>query len=309
MTTTLHEMKPGIYRGMTFDDYLKIDAVSQSRLKHMDRSAKHCKVAMDEPEKPTKAMIGGKLFHTMKLESTLVPKFYAVMPAYELDEDNFTAKGTPTDSKATTYYKTRKAEFARANRDRQIIEEAEYDQVLKMVEALEQDPDAVRLFDRGGGHEAVVVWIDEPTGLLCKARIDCLILDAWATIVDLKRAANADNRWHNGLKPFPLVVGSIGYDVQAAFYADGVTATSGVKANFIVVAVENNAACGVGIYDLTDVQEYGSCWADVGRRKYRRWLTEFSECKRTGIWPNYKQGIRAAMVPAYELDHEEGLVT
>lgn len=298
-------MKPGIYDDISFDDYLKIDAVNQSTLKKMDRSPAHCFASMSEPDKPTTPMKFGKLLHAGKLEPLTIPRLYTVMPPYHLDKENVTAKKVPTESKVTTYYKGKKAEHEAANPGKEAIEQAEFDQMVKMVQTIDADPDASRLFARGGTNEVTIVWVDKETGLLCKLRTDRFIQDQWPTILDLKKAANADEQWHNGVKPFPMMIGSLGYDVQAAWYVDGAKAATGKDVNFLCVAIEDNAACGMKIYDLTDNQPSEPSWADIGRRKYRPWLNQFAECKRTGVWPGYEKGITTPVIPAYEFDKEE----
>lgn len=298
-------MKPGIYDDVSFDDYLEIDAVNQSLLKKMSRSASHCHAAMSEPDEPSKPMRFGKLLHAGKLEPLTVARLYTVMDPYELDDANKTAKGVKTESKNTTYYKTKVEEHKAANPGKEVVEQADFDQMVKMVQTIDADPDASRLFARGGTNEVTIVWVDEETGLLCKLRTDRLIQDEWPTILDLKKAANADEDWHNGVMSFPMQIGRIGYDVQAAWYVDGAKGATGKDTNFLCVAVEDNAACGMRIYDLTAAHSGEPSWADIGRRKYRPWLRQFAECKKTGVWPGYAKGITTPTIPAYEFDAAE----
>lgn len=299
--------EPGIYTDISFDEYLLIDAVNQSTLKKMDRSAAFCKASEDEDDKPTKPKEFGKLLHAGKLEPLTIARLYAVIPAYENDAENLKADKTvpaAADRKKTGYYKAKVKAFKKANIGKEFVEQSEYDLMVKMVETLDADSAVSQLFARGGGHESTVIWNDKPTGLLCKARIDCLILDEWPTIFDLKSAANADDEWHHGVRSFTDSIGMFGYDVQAGFYVDGVKAATGKDANFIIAAIEKNKACGMRMYDLT-LQDAGVSWADIGRFKYRNWLNQYAECKKTGIWPGYPTGITTPLVPEYEARNME----
>jgi len=91
---------PGIYHGVSFNDYCEWDACNHSRLQRIDKSPLHCHVIPSLEKSP--AIRLGQLVHSGKLEPDSVDARYAVMPQFELSQENTDAKGNPSTSAATT---------------------------------------------------------------------------------------------------------------------------------------------------------------------------------------------------------------
>ena len=71
-------MKPGIYEGIPFDDYLKIDAVSNSLLNEFRSCPARAKYYMDNGSVSTEAMNMGSALHTAVLEPHLFDSRFVV---------------------------------------------------------------------------------------------------------------------------------------------------------------------------------------------------------------------------------------
>ena len=231
--------EPGIYYGVPFADYLAWDAVSSSRLKLASRSLAHYQAGWQGDE--TRALRFGSLVHAGKLEPMELAKRYAVMPKFELDEGNRTKpskkfpNGEPSQSKSSTYYKTKKSEFEKANAGRIIVGESEYDEMLGVVKSLSENTKAMQAIGGRGDVEVSLVWVHAETGLTCKARVDKLKLEQ-GTFGDLKTTRDA--LW------FAKHIVDHGYHRQAAFYQHGLHVLTGEKLEPWLVAVDSAAPYG-----------------------------------------------------------------
>ena len=257
---------PGIYDGVSFDTYCKWDAVNFSRLKLMSISPAHYRYGY---KGSTKALQFGRLAHSGVLESASVPLLYAVMPAYELDADNQDAKGKSSTSKATTYYKERKAEFEHANLGREIVAASTYQDMVDLLKAIEANPRAVEYLNSPGRVEVSMLWTDPDTGLLCKARADKV---AAGGMTDLKTTQDASN--------FTKAIMDYSYHRQAAHYTDGWRILSGEDIPFRIVAVSKTNPIAVRSAPIHEDA------IRTGQSQNRIDLDRVAECKASGDWPN-----------------------
>lgn len=282
--------EPGIYINLPFADYIAIDALSNSRMKLATRSLKHYRES--QWKEPTKAMAFGSLCHTGKLEPLAIAQRYAVLPDFENDEANLTAKGErPASPKATGYYKDKVRSFTEANRDKEIIEAAEYDKMLGIVNALAADEIAGEWFGAVGYVEVSLVWECPDTGMLCKARCDHASKD-WQRITDLKTTQDALEFNHS--------LARFGYHRQAAHYLQGVKVLTGTDAEFGIVAIE------------TDGPPFCPRSAPVHPESIAIGAAELLEIKRDiqaamedGEWPGYSNPDHWMLPAWYEAKHGE----
>lgn len=72
--------EPGIYEGISFKRYCRIEAVNQSTLKEILKSPRHYKAAIDKGETDTPAMRDGRIIHSLVLEPRSVSSRVAVWP-------------------------------------------------------------------------------------------------------------------------------------------------------------------------------------------------------------------------------------
>ena len=260
--------KTGIWRSVPFGTYRSWSAVNQSRLKCPTMAHYRC----DHQPATSGAQMLGNLLHTGAFEPLAIAMRYVVMPQYDLDEENITAAGAPTRSKNTSYYKSKRAAFAEANRDKTIVPESDYNILLGVSESLAQSDRAQQYLGAAGDCEVSIVWCDEDTGILCKGR-----LDKWCRgtghFVDLKSCRNAGQ--------FPKSIVDYGYHVQAAFYQDGLATLTGERFTPILSAVEPHPPYACRTAPL------GGDAIEAGRRQYKRSLQQIAKANESGVWPGY----------------------
>lgn len=263
-------MEPGIYYDISFEQYLAIDAISNTRLGQAKQSPRHfkCNAGLDEK---AKYLVLGSLVHAGRLEPLALAERYAVMPPFEQDADNCTDAGKPSTSKATRYYKDKVKQFVEANQDKQIVPSEWFAEMKAIVASLCADDRAYRLLSGAGQVEVTLVWVDEISGLLCKARMDRLCRSAMA-FVDLKTCVD--------LESFPRSIARYGYARQMAHYQMGWAVLNGgeLLEPWIVAAEKQPPYC---------VKSAPMCEEalEVGYRERRELLDLIADCYAKDHWP------------------------
>ena len=268
--------EPGIYPGISFDEYCQWDAVNHSRLQRIDKSPLHCR-ELPSFEKSAAIRLG-QLVHCGQLEPKSVDARYVVMPQFELMPENVTDKGAPSTSTSTTFCKNARAAFiSAAIADRKtVVSQSEYEQYKSCLNAILKNQRAAD-FVNESQTEVSIVWHDRHTGLRCKARIDILGTDR---IGDLKTSRD------DGPSPLPIgfeySLHSYNYYSQAAFYQEGWATLTGKYLPFWFVVVSTTPpiqciAAPVGEMSLS-----------LGRDKNQERLSMYARCCETGIWPGYE---------------------
>ena len=93
---------------------------------------------------------------------------------------------------------------------------------------------------------------------------------------------------------FSRAIANWDYHLQAAWYSDGYTLTTGNPVlGFVFGAVESAWPHAAAAYMLDDAG------LDKARAENRRLLDLYAECKRTGVWPGYQASIQAISLPAW----------
>lgn len=164
---------------------------------------------------------------------------------------------------------------------------SDWDTVHAMAEALREHRIASRLF-RDGAPERTLVWQDDATGVLCRAKVDWLDPDG---IVDYKTTDNASP------ESLRKSVYNFGYYLQAAFYLRGfrkLDQTGQRRAPFFVfVAQEKDAPYLVTVFQLGyDALAYGD-------RKCTEALEIYRDCVTADVWPGYSAGIEDIDLPSW----------
>ena len=119
--------------------------------------------------------------------------------------------------------------------------------------------------------EVSLVWIDECSGLTCKARLD--IWDG-QIIWDLKKVRS--------ISGFPFQMKELGYHIQAGFYYEGAKSCGLEAVAFGFIPVEAfppyQAACGYVDPDRLE----------AARANAKRLVGLVKESQLTDVWPNYR---------------------
>ncbi|USZ80567.1 exodeoxyribonuclease VIII [Serratia phage MQ-4] len=187
-----------------------------------------------------------------------------------------------------------KAEWEAVNAHRQILNQDQWDAVHRAAKAIKDHPAASKLIGAGKAEQSVY-WTDPLTGELCRCRPDWWRDDN--IVVDLKTTENA------GPDGFAKSIANFRYDVQAAFYLDGIEAATGKRPRgFVFVAVEKKPPFAVGVYVL-DAETL-----ELGRAQYQHDLKIYAECQRSGVWPGYGDKIQTINLPAWHANKNQKFV-
>ena len=188
------------------------------------------------------------------------------------------------------------SEWTENNPGRIVLSPEVWDQLHAMRDAVHNHPAAHALLTSVPGEaEKSVYWIDPITGVLCRCRPDWWRED-WI-IPDLKTTDDASP------EGFAKSIANWRYDVQAAFYMDGIEQATGKRPkSFVFIAVEKKPPYGVGVYVLD------SDSLELGRAQYQHDLRIYAECVRTGEWPGYGDKIQTISLPAWHANKNAHLV-
>lgn len=189
-----------------------------------------------------------------------------------------------------------KAEWEKVNEHRTILNPEQWKTIHAMRDALMAHPAANALLTGiPGKAEKSVYWIDATTGVLCRCRPDWWRDDN--LIVDLKTTEDASP------EGFARSIAKFRYDVQDAFYTDGVQQATGKRPKaFVFIAVEKKPPYGVGVYVLDSETK------DLGRAQYQHDLRVYAECVRSGEWPGYGDKIQTISLPGWHANKNAHLL-
>jgi len=276
----------GVVHGMSFEDYLAVDAVSQSALRELARSPWHFANRVDVKE--TRAMLNGSLVHCARLEPDALSQRYVIVP-----ED---APKRPTPAQWAAKKSNESSQFAKdwwntfneQIAGRSIIEANDYVITQLQLDALSANA-TITEFMTGGRSEVSIFWIDPATGVYCKARPDYAREDGDADLLtDLKSCVDESP---NG---FGRAAARMKYHLQAAHYSAGWTVATGRRVRaFMFAAVTSKQPVLAVPYVLTDeiLQQ--------GFDERAELLALYAQCKKTDTWPAYGDGVQLLDFPAY----------
>ena len=168
----------------------------------------------------------------------------------------------------------------------------DYERVQSMADTLTGHRLAMALLT--GGQAEVSAYAPDPdTSVTRRGRFDYL---GPRMVVDYKTAATADP------DAFGRTAATYGYDMQAAWYLDLAADTGHPAEGFAFIVQEKTAPYLVSVVELD-----GPALAR-GRRRNRRALDTYADCKETDTWPGYLPDTEYATVsvPRWAL-YEEGL--
>lgn len=286
------DFKPGIYTNVDRATYNRIPAVSQSMLKPFKRSPAHALERMLHPVAESDAMRLGTLIHTYLLENDDFLNRYIELP--DLTQGILTKQGKPaTTPKATDEYKARLAAFGQANIGKLFVQPEDMEILKGIGESIAAHSTAASLLSCDGQSEVAVVWECPDTGLLCKALLDRLCtLDGERIVLDVKSCENAS------LSSFSRDAATYQHCLQVAFYLWGLSCVGEPANRFLHLCIETAPPYGVAVYELDDES------IAQGMKEQADYLSQYAECKASGRWPGYEQGIQAARLPRYAITNE-----
>lgn len=267
------ELANAFAKKMSSEEYHAHKAISKSGLDRIHRSPMHFKEWQDNPPEQTPAMIFGSLVH----DALLLPEHFKATTALMPEIDRRTKAGKEAFEK-----------FTIENHGKRILSHDEYQTIQAMLDSVYSHPTAGKLLDQGHAEQSFF-WTDPETQVECRCRPD--FQRDGKVIVDLKTTEDASFR------AFQKSIGNFRYDVQAAFYADGLSAVTGQTFDtFVLIAVEKKAPFAVAVYALDEAS------IECGRMKYKSDLSVFAECLKTNQWPGYPIEVQPMNLPSWAFE-------
>ncbi|WP_372393760.1 PD-(D/E)XK nuclease-like domain-containing protein (plasmid) [Azospirillum sp. HJ39] len=261
--------KPGLYDRIPEDQYHASPGVSVSRLKIFAKAPAKARYGQN---KETDSLRFGSLIHTAVLEPAELDLRYMVT-----DLERF-------DPRTGDF----KEEILKA-KGRELVKRAEYEEALRIQDAVHAHPSAGALLRGDLRVEQSFYWIDPETGLLCRGRADSLRMELHA-IVDLKSAADASP----DPRGFAKSCGEYKYHWQDAYYREGIEAVTGWQPEaFVFIAVEKERPYLVATYELEPAA------IERGREDVHEQLRLYAKCLKDDYWPGYSGEIEPLAMPSW----------
>jgi len=274
MTEKVKTPPPGIYPGISFEEYVAWEAINNSVLSVIRKTTPaHAKIFMEEPP-DTAALRVGHALHTLVLEPGQFADRYAVRPAC----DRRTNKG-----------KAIYEEFMADLGDKSELTTSEVGDIMAMAANLRKKG-FVRNYVERGQAEVCIVWKDERTGLLCKARLD-YYQKTLKAIIDLKTTIKTA-----GPSDVSRAIANFDYHQQAAWYSDGLATLIGEPPDFVFLFMEKKPPYECRAWQADDDTLI------AGRRLYRKALNTYAECVKTGVWGGWPDTVDMISLPQWALN-------
>ena len=263
----------GVFPNIPADEYhlRELGVANKSALDHVAKSpAKYLAWINGELEdESTKALEFGSAFHCALLEPDRFALEYAVMP--DFGDRRFAGP------------KAEHAKWEKKYGKRKQISQADMKTILGMIAGIRRRKFSDNL-TRGGQSELTLRWIDEESGLRCKARADYYVKE-FAMAVDVKSTIDASD------EAFARTSSKYGYARQDAHYRAGFAANGLPLEAFVFLAVEKEPPYEPALYVLDDFSR------ERGELSIRRDLNRLGECIANKIFPGYSEEIRVLRLP------------
>lgn len=258
------------------EDYHRreLGVASNSVLKLLrDKSPAHYRAWVDtEDEAETPALLFGRAYHCRVLEPERYGREFVVLPDF----------GDMRSSKNRAV----RDEWLADRPGVTVVAAEDAERIEAMHAALMAHPVAAGIM-RAGHSEVTMRWVDEQTGVLCKARADWWVPGKF--FMDLKTTLDASPAG------FARSVASFGYHVQHAHYCDGARACGQPVGNYLILAQEKEPPYVAAVYHIDAAAEVR------GFELRERGLQQMADCLRTDTWPGYGTGITELSLPAWAL--------
>jgi PDDEXK-like uncharacterized protein DUF3799 len=279
----------GIHADIPMAHYIALPLMSAGRLEKLRRSPLQYRHSLVEPPKPTPPMETGTALHLAVLEPHLFEAHYVVIGQCEglkKDRDRCGYNGSVYRNGHSWCRTHDPLKGAPSTDDVEVIGAEDYTAVLGMRDAIIAHPRARTLFEGRGAFETTIIFRDDETGVLCKARPDRLIERA-AMLVDVKTCRDGAP-W-----AFPRAAENLGYFRKLAFYRRALRAIGWNYGSTAVVAVESAAPYDLACYLVDEAS------LDSADREVSRLLRQYVTCEETGIWSGYADDFTILQRPSW----------
>jgi len=282
------DLRPmGVVHSLSFEEYLAVDAMSQSALKELAKSPWHYANRVDVKE--TRAMLNGSLVHCARLEPDALAQRYVVVPDDAPKRPTDAQWAAKKSNESSQFAKDWWTKFGEEVAGRTIIPADDFAITQLQLAALERDPLIVENMSEGRS-EVSVFWIDPDTGVYCKARPDYVRLcDDGDVLTDLKSTVDESPQG------FGRAAKRMRYDLQQAHYTEGWRIATGRKVKaFCFAAVTSKRPVLAKPYLLPEE------FVQRGEDERRELLAIYANCRATDTWPDYGSGYIVADVRIYD---------
>jgi hypothetical protein len=267
---------------MPMSSYREIEAVNFSTLKLIEFSPMKYRHGLENPPPDDLGKMKGRGTHTAVLEPERFLLDYAI---YEGEEGKKPIRrGKRWDA------------FREMHASKTILTPAEYAHCIRAGKSIRDHEPAAEILS-SGRPEQVIQWIDEKTGLHCKARLDWITDDL---IVDLKGVRSIV------LRMLENEIARMRYYCQLAWYREGCRVVFGRDFNCALICAEHGAPHETVVADLADDDLF------AGWEMVRGWLDRVAECRASGRWPGRYEERQRVSLPAYVTasdEQEDGTAT
>lgn len=265
----------GIFPGVAFEEYQKIDALNGSSLVNMRKSPMYYRFMLDNPQPSTPAQFLGTVTHRLILEPDRVGDF-AIWGTLEEEK---VRRGKVWEN------------FKLLNAGATILTVDERDAAVGMAVAARKNPPVMKYAALDGDTEVCMVWTDKATGRLFKGRCD-KIIPTRSIIIDLKTTRDCGS-YRFGGQAYALA-----YHIKAYMYVSGYQTITGTRPKFKWLAIESKPPHEGAVYRATpDVLTQGADDLDAIMKR-------LDECEKTNHWPPAEEEETDLILPAYAMTTE-----
>jgi hypothetical protein len=204
-----------------------------------------------------------------------------------LEGDNIAVKIDADDWRTTKAKEAR--DTARADGKVPLLAK-QYDGVMAMVQQAHLalcKSDLSLAIDQGDSELTYIWQLADDT--YCRCRPDWINKER-TIILDYKTTSQLAHP-----EMFSRNITTYGYDIQDAFYKQGVHAIEETEPTFVFMVQEIEAPYLCAFIEL-DVQ-----FQDMGEQKVKRGVQIWRECMKSGVWPSYANNIYTIEPPSYAL--------
>lgn len=261
---------------LPFPDYLgDASCMSSSGIKKLLKSPRHYIAEVmgflnNDEDKNKQHFRFGRAAHLMVLEPAKFRETYLVEPEFQ----GLTKDGRPS-SRSADAIKAKKDWWATLHPDAVVVKRQEMEALTYMVESLMSHSQARNLL-QNGRPEVTGKFTHKGTGVRCRIRPDYLTTDnnGKLYITDFKTTKD----------PSPALfahdAARFKYNLQLAFYADGIAQITGQQIESVaLLALEHKAPYNVAVYWINEDD------LATGRQWYEYGLMTYVRCVEKREWP------------------------